>query len=190
MSGRVFEENGYGLLFPWVDLVNSEYRDGFGNLTEFLDDEGWIRSFSKRWAFEVESPSAMAGAEVRSFRAELRRMAERLAAGGPLTDGDLDALNARFAAPVRRRLARRGDDDYSLEIVPSTDAHSWVLAQVAASLAEMLENRQAKRLKACANPKCRWVFYDETRGNIRRWCRDSTCGNRHRVRRFREKNLV
>ena len=43
------------------------------------------------------------------------------------------------------------------------------------------------RLKICPNHGCRWVFYDETRGNTRRWCDDRSCGNRDKVRRLRER---
>ena len=31
---------GYGRRYVWVDFVNSQYWDGFGNATDYLDDQG------------------------------------------------------------------------------------------------------------------------------------------------------
>lgn len=44
-----------------------------------------------------------------------------------------------------------------------------------------------ERLKACANPKCRWVFYDASKNRVGSWCRMSTCGNRAKSKAHRER---
>lgn len=41
------------------------------------------------------------------------------------------------------------------------------------------------RLKACANPDCRWVFYDRSRNQQGNWCNMAVCGNRLKNRRLR-----
>lgn len=43
------------------------------------------------------------------------------------------------------------------------------------------------RLKACANPGCRWVFYDASKNRVGSWCRMSACGNRAKSRAHRER---
>jgi len=43
------------------------------------------------------------------------------------------------------------------------------------------------RLKACADPACRWAFYDASRNRAGAWCSMAECGNRSKVRRFRER---
>jgi hypothetical protein len=43
------------------------------------------------------------------------------------------------------------------------------------------------RLKFCANPACRTVFYDRSKNMSGRWCSMQTCGNRAKVRAFRER---
>jgi hypothetical protein len=43
------------------------------------------------------------------------------------------------------------------------------------------------RLKACANPECRWVFYDRSRNRQGSWCEMAVCGNRLKNRRLRER---
>lgn len=45
----------------------------------------------------------------------------------------------------------------------------------------------APRLKLCDNDQCRWLFIDHSKNRSRHWCESATCGNRQRVRRFRER---
>jgi predicted RNA-binding Zn ribbon-like protein len=41
------------------------------------------------------------------------------------------------------------------------------------------------RLKACANPDCRWAFYDRSRNQQGNWCSMALCGNRLKNRQLR-----
>ena len=41
------------------------------------------------------------------------------------------------------------------------------------------------RLKMCANPACRWVFYDRSRNQQGSWCDMAVCGNRLKNRQLR-----
>jgi predicted RNA-binding Zn ribbon-like protein len=41
------------------------------------------------------------------------------------------------------------------------------------------------RLKMCANPDCRWVFYDRSRNQHGNWCQMAVCGNRLKNRELR-----
>jgi predicted RNA-binding Zn ribbon-like protein len=41
------------------------------------------------------------------------------------------------------------------------------------------------RLHACANPECRWVFYDRSRNQRGNWCDMAVCGNRLKNRNLR-----
>jgi hypothetical protein len=44
-----------------------------------------------------------------------------------------------------------------------------------------------KHLKECGSPTCRSVFYDRSRNGSGRWCSMDSCGNRSKVRAFRER---
>jgi hypothetical protein len=44
-----------------------------------------------------------------------------------------------------------------------------------------------ERLKACAGEGCRSVFYDRSKNHSGRWCSMSRCGNRAKVRAWRER---
>jgi predicted RNA-binding Zn ribbon-like protein len=41
------------------------------------------------------------------------------------------------------------------------------------------------RMRACANPDCRWVFYDRSRNQQGNWCDMAVCGNRLKNRNLR-----
>jgi predicted RNA-binding Zn ribbon-like protein len=41
--------------------------------------------------------------------------------------------------------------------------------------------------KECSNPTCRSVFYDRSKNHSGRWCSMASCGNRAKVRAFRER---
>lgn len=43
------------------------------------------------------------------------------------------------------------------------------------------------RLRSCANPGCRWVFYDASKNRVGSWCRMSACGNQAKSRAHRER---
>ena len=44
-----------------------------------------------------------------------------------------------------------------------------------------------QRIRQCSASDCGLVFYDESRTNNRRWCSMQRCGNRAKVRAFRER---
>jgi hypothetical protein len=41
------------------------------------------------------------------------------------------------------------------------------------------------RLKACATPGCRWLFWDRSRPGTGRWCSMQVCGAQHKARSYR-----
>jgi predicted RNA-binding Zn ribbon-like protein len=43
------------------------------------------------------------------------------------------------------------------------------------------------RLKMCAAPDCRWVFLDQSKNQLGRWCSMRVCGNRLKTRRYRRR---
>ncbi len=55
---------------------------------------------------------------------------------------------------------------------------------VARSTAELLAGDDPRRLRKCANPACRLMFYDVSKAGRRRWCSMRTCGGRAKVRAF------
>lgn len=182
--GHIFYAHGFGKVAPWVDLVNSEEWDGFGRRDDHLADQQWLAAFLKHWKLPPLRLDRAPRRELLALRGLLRSVAERLFAGRSLGPQELSKLNAALKVPARQRLVQHQNGLRS-ELVPVKNDWSWVIARIAASLGEMLAKGDAERVKICANGDCRWVFYDPTKARIKRWCKDSTCGNRARVRRSR-----
>jgi predicted RNA-binding Zn ribbon-like protein len=181
---HIFNDHGFGKVAPWVDLVNSEKWDGFGKREDHLTDPRWVAAFLKHWKLPALRWSHAPRRKLLELRGLLRGVAERLFAGRSLGPHELSKLNLALKVAARQRLVQRQNGLRS-ELVPVKSDWSWVMARIAASLGELLAKGDVERLKICANGDCRWVFYDPTKARIKRWCKDSTCGNRARVRRAR-----
>jgi len=51
---------------------------------------------------------------------------------------------------------------------------------------DLLTTDELAKVGRCADEECAWLFLDTTRSRSRRWCDMRICGNRNKVRRFRE----
>ena len=181
-----FLKDGFGHIL-WLDIVNSEHYDGFGNLTDHLQDTDWVATFLDHYQFANVSPARLYPRLV-DLRTWLRHIAQTLNRNEPLTSSDLDILNNYLAEPVVRTLHySSGEGKYILAFQPLQPGWRWVQAEIVFSLVDMLDPKKQKRVKICPNAGCNWVFFDVTKGNNRRWCNDLTCGNRDKVRRYRKR---
>ena len=183
-ASHQFRIRNFGAAAPWVDLANSEMWDGYGHLTDFLENREWIHDFLEFWHFHVPLPRPEVLRDLRKLRKLLRHVAEKTSQGARIEARDLEALNSWLKVPVYQRLV---ENQNGLELTLEPVQIGWpaIVARIAASLAQALSQQPHDRLKLCANPGCLWVFVDRTKGNVRRWCSDATCGNRDRVRRSR-----
>jgi predicted RNA-binding Zn ribbon-like protein len=179
-----FSDRGFGASTPWLDLVNSELYDGFGNFTECLEDSRWVRSFLRYWKLQipVESPAALKA--LRELRTLLRSLVETDSRKGSLSSGDIARLNSWLKIPVFPELVE-SQSGFKMELQSAQVGWRSEVAAIARSFADSLIHERKRHLKICANNDCRWIFIDGTKGNVRRWCNDATCGNRDRVRRSR-----
>jgi predicted RNA-binding Zn ribbon-like protein len=183
---KTFLADGFGLGFAWIDLVNSEQRDGFGQVTEHLADPAWVDCLLSVYGFDGACKMRPRASDLKALRAGFRAAAEMIAGGQGLARHQIEDMNRSLAAPVRRQL-QPAADGYRLSLTPTTRGWPALRAEFVASFADFLARHQARRLKICPNPGCRWLFYDRTNGNMRRWCNDKTCGNRDKVRRLRRR---
>jgi predicted RNA-binding Zn ribbon-like protein len=179
-----YRKAGFGRQFAWLDFVNSQERDGFGRLTDHLDNPHWLANFLRDFHLAGPLPAAPPLRELADFREFLRGIAEHLAAGRTLSASDIRTLNATLMVPARQKLFQH-QNGFHAELFPVRSGWPWILSRIAASLADTLTRYDRERVKICANDGCRWAYYDVTKGNTRRWCNDRTCGNRDRVRRAR-----
>jgi predicted RNA-binding Zn ribbon-like protein len=181
---NLFQTEGFGSTTPWLDLANSDLRDGFGNAKDLLDDPAWVRSFLSHWNFRVTGKKAIPVAQLRRLRNLLRSLIERSGGAAALHGADVEELNTWLRVAVFPELVKN-QNGFTLQLRAAQIGWPGILSAIAESFARTLLEGQARRLRLCANEDCRWAFIDRTKGNIRRWCNDATCGNRDRVRRSR-----
>lgn len=80
-------------------------------------------------------------------------------------------------------LVLRGET-FRLEFVAAENGSEWLLAAIARSAAEILEEPAPSGLRVCSNPGCGLFFYDASPTRRRRWCSMAVCGNRQKVAAF------
>ena len=182
-----FVSRGFGASAPWLDFVNSELLDGFGNFTDMLEDPAWFKSFLHFWKYREPLHGPAPKKDFRALRSQLRHLVQKAGSNGQLHIAQLGELNGWLKVPVIPHLE---EDQNGLHLSLQAVQSGWhvILANIAASFAESLVRQAHDRLKICNNVDCRWIFIDGTKGNIRRWCSNATCGNRDRVRRSRSAN--
>jgi len=97
---------------------------------------------------------------------------------------DVATLNA---AVVTGRLRFRFGADGTARLEPEADGIEGDMGRLMAIFIAASADPDWKRLKVCARPSCRNVFFDRSRNRSSRWCSMATCGNREKARRFRSK---
>ena len=114
-------------------------------------------------------------------RETIYRLFAALAESSGLPQADHIAELNRWiaAAPPRKQLTDDGRR-WRFEASPSVLA---LLAPVLWSAADLLTSGRLSRVRACANPQCRWLFLDDSKAGTRRWCSMSACGNRAKAHR-------
>lgn len=103
---------------------------------------------------------------------------------------DCDCPTAELEAASRR-------SGYRMELDPATgtcalraeaDGLDGALGRILAAVHAAMLERTWSRLKACADETCRWAYFDHSKNGCSRWCSPDTCGNRSKVKRFRERH--
>src|SRR2546430_3868769 len=144
-SHNICQAAGFGKVARWVDLVNSEEWDGFGNLTDHLANPRWLATFLKHWNLHPLPSKDVARRKLVQLRVLLRRAAEKVAAGGSLGRREISNLNQALNVPVWQNLVQ-DQNGFRAELVPVRSDWTWVIARIAASLGEI--DRKSTRLNS------------------------------------------
>lgn len=185
---------------PWLDFVNTEIRvkgesvdliESYADLVQWLNQAGLITrdealAVRGRWAKTAAGRRAVAAA--RELRADLRRLAERLASGGAVSPAAIETINAA----LRRRqgspqLEKRAAGVLEKRFVGGLESVDGVLALVAEAAADSLASDDLSLIRHCAGSDCVLVFLDTTKNHRRRWCSMDTCGSRAKAAAYYER---
>jgi predicted RNA-binding Zn ribbon-like protein len=89
--------------------------------------------------------------------------------------------------------ARRGDlgvhfaPGGSVSLAPNAEGLPSALARLLVPVAEAMSDGSWQRVKTCRAPDCQWAFYDRSRNRSGVWCEMAVCGNRTKVRAYRNR---
>ncbi len=62
------------------------------------------------------------------------------------------------------------------------------LARILAIVYDATRDGAWSRMKVCRDDACRWAFYDASRNRSGKWCSMAVCGNRAKVRSYRQRH--
>jgi predicted RNA-binding Zn ribbon-like protein len=91
-------------------------------------------------------------------------------------------------ASRRARLGVRFDAECQVRTAPDADGVDGAIGRLLALVAAAQEDGTWPRLKACLADDCQWGFYDRSRNRSAVWCDMRICGNRQKVRSYRERH--
>jgi predicted RNA-binding Zn ribbon-like protein len=73
-------------------------------------------------------------------------------------------------------------------LAPAVGGVRGALARLVAAATTARIKGSWARLKLCRADDCQWAFYDGSRNRSKRWCSMEVCGNRSKVRAFRDRS--
>ena len=184
-----------------LDYANTRFWRGAAQPTESLADfDAWLRWLAQAQVVDAATAASLQAlctadpATAQHLFDDALRTRERLYSlfgglvAGSNTDHDAAALAVLLAAaPARQDLVlSAGTRGWRVPMI--TPSVAEVLAPVLWSTADLALAAARLRLRECANPTCRWLFLDDSKGGTRRWCSMSACGNRAKAQRHFERH--
>jgi predicted RNA-binding Zn ribbon-like protein len=124
------------------------------------------------------------------FRAAWEKVLAALVSGGKVSDAFLERLNGHLAPGTFHEIVRRhGKKEFHVSrSTPDLHGDKLALYLIARQVADFLATAHLPYLHRCANTaSCVLYFYDTTKNHRRQWCSVATCGNRHKVAQFRQR---
>jgi predicted RNA-binding Zn ribbon-like protein len=118
---------------------------------------------------------------------ELRAILQRYLSDHQLAQKEIDTLNKALAQyqAYRQIAPTAGGFDNQQRIV--MDSNETLIGLIADAVGELVALGDLALIRKCESDECVLWFYDTTKGHKRRWCSMATCGNRHKIRKFRAK---
>ena len=178
---------------PCLDFLNTQIAqngqpvdllDTFSDLIMWLMqahllDREEAKKAERKWGGQPEGIRILD--QAREFRTMLREMVERIAAGKPVPQAALEAINGRLRDRVGYPQLIRRSGKFEREFQVESQEANQLLGLLAESASNLLCTCELSLIKQCQNPVCVLFFYDTTKNHARHWCSMSVCGNRIKV---------
>ncbi|UCD78679.1 MAG: CGNR zinc finger domain-containing protein [Desulfobacterales bacterium] len=119
-----------------------------------------------------------------SLREAIYRLFSASIAGRDPVEEDLNFFNENLSLSMKDSKITRTDDGYRWDNIGNKTQLDWILNPIIRSAFDILVSDELKKVKACADQACGWLFIDVSRNQSRRWCDMKDCGNRAKASRF------
>src|SRR4051794_8687848 len=103
---------------------------------------------------------------------------------------DPGAAAALDEAARRARVEGRFDAGARGRLEPAAGGVDGALGRLLAIVARARADGTWERLKVCLADDCQWAYYDRSRNRSSVWCDMRVCGNRAKVRSYRERRTA
>ena len=167
-----------------------------------------VRAFVNTWDAEDDTEALASPAELTAWLGEhdlldsgvratatdhshavaLREALRALLLANAGMDPEPTAASVLDEAARRAVLGVRFDPDGRVRTAPEARGVDGALGRLLAIVAAAQEDGTWSRLKACLADDCQWAYYDRSRNRSAVWCDMQVCGNRQKVRSFRERH--
>jgi predicted RNA-binding Zn ribbon-like protein len=193
--GYTFDFCGGHLAIDFTNTVGDRGAETVDHFCSFGDVVAWAEArgvvargaaaaLRQRAATDPEG-AARAFRSALALREALYNVLAAAASGRRARPADLSVVNHHVADTFKGAALAPSGERFALE----TRAEAWldpVIRPVVRAAVDLLTSDALKRVGRCADDECAWLFLDTTRSRTRRWCDMRACGNRHKVRRFRQ----
>ena len=160
----------------WDADEDAEHLPGSAELRDWLVEQ------------DLLAPSVPATAADHRHALEVREALRAMLLANSGLDLDPDAAPVLDDAAVRARLGVRFAADGQVRTAPEAGGVAGAMGRLLAIVAAAQDEGTWPRLKACLADDCQWAFYDLSRNRSAVWCDMKICGNRQKVRSYRERH--
>lgn len=168
-----------------------DLQPGYANMLSWARAAGVVSDEDARRLLGLARRNAREASAVRrtilEFRGSLFRIIQGGISGVDPDPADLAVFEQELRnAYARARLTVAEDDGRLVWAWPGEPYLEQPLWTIARSAGELLFSDQRHRIRECASEDCQRIFLDTTRNRSRQYCSTGGCGNRERVRKFRQ----
>lgn len=176
-------------------FANTRYWRGCAQPTETIPDAAALTAWCARaggWSWrDARALSARGGEDLLErglkCRESLHAMFLALALGQAVPVPVLAWFHQWSREVPLRRAPVMAGKACCWPVAEGHDVLATLLAPVQWSAADLLARAGMRRIRACGNPACLWLFVDRSKSGTRRWCDMGACGNRAKAKRHYEK---
>jgi predicted RNA-binding Zn ribbon-like protein len=168
----------------------SEHLGSYGDFIAWAEQAGATTARAARGLLRTATARPARARQVLAdairLREALYRVFAAVASGRTPRAPDLAIVNAALPAAFERSRLVPSQGGFTLAADVGDGDLAAPLTPVVRSAVDLLVSPEVDRVRTCAAAACAWLFLDATKNRARRWCDMKTCGNREKVRRFRE----